>query len=151
VSQSYHFMTPVEFQARAPPNNAVTLHVPGTLTSLRFSNYKSLMYQTETDLCIIEALADIFATVVRNKQDGFPRFNKYVQSYGEVIIVMDDWAPPAGRLTYGILTSALRGVALFYSLYGYFGVDIDIMDGKWGKVGTGIIRGGSLSTGSRRR
>jgi len=74
-----------------------------------------------------------------------------VQSYGEVIIVMDDWAPPAGRLTYGILTSALRGVALFYSLYGYFGVDIDIMDGKWGKVGTGIIRGGSLSTGSRRR
>jgi len=144
-------MTPVESQARTPPNNAVTLRVPGTSTSLRFSNYKSLVYQTETDLCIIEALADIFATVVRNKQDGFLRFNKYVHSYGEIIMVMDDWAPPARRLTYGILTSALRGVALFYSLYGYFGVDIDIMDGKWGMVGTGIIRGGSSPTGPRRR
>lgn len=112
------------------------------MTSLRFSNFDSLIYQTETDLCIIEALADIFSIVVRTKQDGFLRFNRYLQLYGKVIVEMHDWAPPTQRLTYGIVTSAFRGIALFYSLYGYFGVDIDIMDGKWGMVGTAKVLGG---------
>lgn len=61
---------------------------------------------------------------------------------------MDDWAPPARRLTYGIVVSALRGVALFYSLYGWFGVDFDIMDGKWGMVGTGKVGGGRALPGA---
>jgi hypothetical protein len=52
---------------------------------------------------------------------------------------MDDWAPPSQRLTYGIVASALRGLALFASLYGYVEVDVDVMDGEWGMVGTAKV------------
>ena len=132
--------------ARIPPNNKITLKVPGTQTRLQFVSYKALLSQTETDLCIIEALGDIFHTVVKNKQDGFLPLNVYLQSYGEVIIRMDDFVPPTQRLTYGIVTSTFRGLALFFSLYGYFEVDIEIYDGKWGHVGTGAVGGGSATS-----
>jgi len=52
---------------------------------------------------------------------------------------MDDWAPPSQRLTHGIVASALRGLALFASLYGYVEVDVDVMDGEWGMVGTAKV------------
>lgn len=64
---------------------------------------------------------------------------------------MNDWAPPSQRLTYGIATSALRGMALFGSLYGYVEVDVDVMDGKWGMVGTAKVVGGRALEGAQSR
>ncbi|KAL8822092.1 MAG: hypothetical protein Q9191_007165, partial [Dirinaria sp. TL-2023a] len=88
---------------RLPPTNEIRLSVPGTATSVDFTAFKVLLFKSETDLCIIEALADVFATVVRNGQDGFLPMHTYLQSYGEVIIQMADFAPPTQRLTYGIV------------------------------------------------
>ena len=60
---------------------------------------------------------------------------------------MDDWAPPTQRLTYGVVTNAMRGLALFFSLHGYFEVDFDINDEMAGHVGSGTVaEGGKVRT-----
>lgn len=136
--------------ARLPPTSEIRISVPGTATSVDFIAYKSLLYQSDTDLCIIEALANLFATVVREGKDGFLPLHTYLQSYGEVVIQISDWAPPAQRLTYGIVVSALRGVAVFASLYGYYEVDFEVYDGSWGHVGKGTMTAGGRSVGTDR-
>lgn len=66
-------------------------------------------------------------------------------------IELNDWAAPSQRLTYGIVTSALRGVALFGSLYGYVEMDVDVMDGEWGMVGTAKVEAGVAPAGAQSR
>lgn len=56
-----------------------------------------------------------------------------------MVINVEDFSSPVFRLTYGILVSTLRGIALFASLHGYVEMRFDVFDGKWGHVGTGEI------------
>ena len=145
-SGGYPYCPPIPLLTTRPPrfplSHEIRLSVPGNATSVDFTANKTLLYQSETDLCIIEALADIFATVVRTERDRFLPLHTYLQSYGEVIIQLTDWAPPMQRLKYGIVVSALRGVALFVSMYGYYEVDFEVYDGSWGHLGTGSVTGG---------
>ena len=88
---------------------------------------------------MIEAIGSIFAITVARGEDGFLPLNTKTYKYGNVVINVDDYSAPAFRMTYGILVSTLRGVALFASLYGYVEMHMEIYDGKWGHVGTGVI------------
>ena len=128
-----------------PPNisipqnltNEIRFLVPGTQTRLIFSDPGPLLSQTEHQLCVIEALGSIFATVVAKRADGFlPRYS-VAYRYGNVVIELHDYSPPDFRLTYGIVVSTLRGLAFYASLYGYFSTNLDIYDGHWGHVGVG--------------
>ena len=130
----------------------VILTVPGTKTSIHFNKYGNLLHQGELDLCIIEALGSIFATTVMRGKDGFLPLHMKMYRYGDVVIHVEDFSSPTFRMTYGILVSTLRGIALFASLYGFVEMKIDIYDGKWGHVGTGelgeIKSSGALANGT---
>ncbi|KAL8824968.1 MAG: hypothetical protein Q9191_004697 [Dirinaria sp. TL-2023a] len=128
------------------PANLTTLgdlksfRVPGTKTTLTFSDWGSLLSQTETDLCVVEGLGAAFASVVASKKDGFLPRNKFVQKYGNVEIMVQDYSQPAFRMTYGVVTNMLRGIALFMSMYGYYEMGVSVYDSSYGHVGAGGIK-----------
>ena len=118
----------------------MTFKVPGTKTTLTFSDFGKLLSQTETDLCVIEGLGATFAGVVEAKKDGFLPKNRFTQKYGEVEVMVQDYSQPAFRMTYGTVTNMLRGIALFMSIHGYFEVGISVYDTAYGHVGAGNVK-----------
>ena len=117
----------------------MSFHVPGTKTTLTFSDWGKLLSQTEADLCVVEGLGAAFAAVVASKRDGFLPRNKFVQKYGSVEVSVQDYSQPAFRMTYGIVTNMLRGIALFMSIHGYFEMGVSVFDAGVGHVGAGSI------------
>ncbi|KAL8839379.1 MAG: hypothetical protein Q9170_001773 [Blastenia crenularia] len=117
----------------------ITFRVPGSDVSLTFRNYGKKLYQTDISLCLLEGMSDQFVAAVKNKGDGYLATNKFSKSYGDAIVVMNSYSPPAYRMTYGQSVTVLRGLGLFMSLYGYFGVDFDVYSRKAGHVGIGMI------------
>lgn len=119
---------------------------------MHFSKFGNLLNQGELGLCIIEALGSIFALTVAKGKDDFLPLHVKMYRYGNVVINVEDYSSPSHRLTYGILVSVLRGIALFASLYGYVAMQFEIYDGRWGHVGTGdigeIIPSGVLANGT---
>ncbi|KAI4092749.1 MAG: hypothetical protein LQ348_001881 [Seirophora lacunosa] len=99
------------------------MKVPNSDISLTFSNYGALLYQTDVSLCLLEGMSDLFAMAVRQKGNGFFNSN----------------SAPAFRLKAGHAVNALRGLGLFMSMYGYYGVDFDIFSDQDGHVGVGLV------------
>ena len=118
-------------------NNSMTFNIPGTQTSLTFSKFSKLTSQTELDLCVIEGIGSLFGTVLAKGKDGFLPLNSVEYKYGNVVINMYDFSAPAFRMTYATVVTALRGIALFTSIYGYYGMAFEVYDGIKGHVGTG--------------
>ena len=118
----------------------MSFKVPGTKTTLTFSNFGKLLSRTETDLCVIEGLSATVAAVIEAKKDGFLPKNRFTQTYGEVEVMVQDYSQPAFRMTYGTVTNMLRGIALFMSIHGYFEVGISVYDTSYGHVGAGSVR-----------
>lgn len=117
-----------------------SFRVPGTKTTLTFSDWGKLLSQTEADLCVVEGLGAAFAAVVASKKDSFLPQNKFVQKYGDVEVSVQDYSQPAFRMTYGIVTNMLRGIALFMSMYGYYEMGVTVYDAAVGHVGAGSIK-----------
>ena len=102
--------------------------------------------QTETSLCIIEGLSTAFSAVLAAKRDRFLLRNQFTQQYGDVVITVKDYSPPAFRMMYSMVVDMLRGVALFMGLYGWFEFEVGIFNGGagGGHVGVGSV---SLESG----
>ena len=110
-------------------NKPIPLVVPGTRTTVPFSNYGALISQTELDLCLIEGLSAILSTIssplhTKTSEDSFLPTHKFKQSYGKVEVLLQDYSAPAFRMTYKVVADVLRGVGLFMSLYGWFEVRV---------------------------
>ena len=120
-------------------NGTITFNVPGTQTSLIFSRFSDLLSQTELDLCVIEGIGSLFGRVLSKGKDGFLPLSSVDYKYGNVVINVHDFSPPAFRMTYASVVSTLRGIALFTSLYGYYGLVFDVYDGEKGHVGSGDL------------
>ena len=118
-------------------NNSITFNIPSTQTSLVFSKFSELISQTELDLCVIEGIGFLFGTVLAKGKDGFLPLNSVEYKYGNVVINMYDFSAPAFRMTYASVVSVLRGIALFTSIYGYYGMTFEVYDRTKGHVGTG--------------
>ncbi|KAG7009607.1 hypothetical protein G7Y79_00002g007220 [Physcia stellaris] len=131
---------PSQPQLNLTAHGSIDLHVPGTKTTLTFSEYGALLSQTELDLCVIEGLAHAMATVMSLKRDSVLPRSKFTQKYGEVEISVQDSGQFALRLTYGTVANMLRGVALFMSLYGWYEVVVGVMDDGMGQIGVGRVR-----------
>lgn len=117
------------------------MRVPGSDVSMTFTNYGALLYQTDVSLCLLEGMSDLFAMAVRQKGNGYFHSNKFSKSYGQANVAMASYSPPAFKLKASHAVNALRGLGLFMSLYGYFGVDFDIFSAEDGYVGVGLIKG----------
>ncbi|KAL8989519.1 MAG: hypothetical protein Q9177_001610 [Variospora cf. flavescens] len=76
---------------------------------------------------------------VRQKGNGYFHSDKFSKSYGQANVAMNSYSAPAFRLKASHAVNALRGLGLFMSLYGYFGVDFDIFSTKDGYVGVGLV------------
>lgn len=118
-------------------NNTITFNIPDTQISLILSKVSDLVSQTELDLCIIEGISSILGTVLSKGKDGFLPLNSVQYKYGNVVINAHDFSSPAFRMTYAMVASALRGIALFTSLYGYYAMVFEVYDQKEGHVGAG--------------
>ncbi|KAF6240839.1 hypothetical protein HO173_000631 [Letharia columbiana] len=125
----------------SPLNNTIIFYIPGTQTSLVFSRFTKVISQTELDLCVIEGIGYLFGAVLAKGGDGFLPLNRVEYKYGNVVINVHDFAAPSFRMTYASVVSTLRGIALFTSMYGYFGMAFEVYDGKKGHVGTGDFGG----------
>ena len=96
-----------------------------------------MVSQSELNLCIIEGIASNFNNVLAKGKDGFLPLNSAEYKYGNVVINMDDFAAPTFRMTYNSVVTTLRGIALFTSMHGYYGMSFDVYEGRKGHVGTG--------------
>ena len=124
----------------SPFNNTdgtINFLVPGTKIKLVFSKYSALVSQVELDLCVVEAISNIFNKVLIRGKDTTLPLNSVDFKYGNVVINVYDFSPPAFGMTYASVVTTLRGVALFTSLFGYYGVTFEIYNGDKGHVGSG--------------
>lgn len=96
-----------------------------------------MISQSELDLCIIEGIVSNFDKVLAKGKDGVLPLNSAEYKYGNVVVIVDDFSPPAFRMSYASVITTLRGIALFTSQYGYYAMDFDVYQGKVGRVGTG--------------
>ena len=117
--------------------DALTFPVPGTNIKLVFSKYSKLVSQNELDLCVIEGISSIFDKILQKGKDGTLPLGSVEYKYGNVVINVYDFSPPAFAMTYASVASTLRGVALFTSLFGYYGMTFDVYNVEKGHVGTG--------------
>lgn len=128
------------------PSNA--FRVPSTETTITFTNWAKLLYQTDVDLCLLEAMGDVAAAAINSERgDKAVVGNRFRKSYGKATISMDSYSPPAFRLTMVVLMDTLRGLGLYLSLYGYFEVDFDIFHQMLGHVGIGTVQYSNQLTG----
>lgn len=118
-------------------DDTINFLVPGTKIKLVFSTHSALVSQVELDLCVIEAISNIFNKVlIRGKDTALP-LNSVDYKYGNVVINVYDFSPPAFGMTYASVVTTLRGVALFASLFGYYGGTFEVFNGDKGHVGLG--------------
>lgn len=130
---------PSTLQNKALLNTSITFNIPGTQTSLIFSRFSEHISQSELDLCVIEGMDSIFSTVLAKGRDGSLPLNSVDYKYGNVVINVHDYSAPTFRMTYASVVSTLRGIALFASIYGYYGMAFEVYQGKMGHVGTGDL------------
>ena len=116
-----------------------TFTVPGTPISLDLSNFHGLLNQGELDLCVIEGFASIFNIVVAKGSDVDLPLNSWSSRYGNVVINVDDFAPPSFRMTYGVVATMLRGIALFASMHGFVEMQVEVYNKQKGHLGTGEV------------
>ena len=129
-------------QIVSPVNNTdgtINFLVPGTKIKLVFSTYSALVSQVELDLCVVEAISNIFDKVLIRGKDTTLPLNSVDFKYGNVVINVYDFSPPAFAMTYASVVTTLRGVALFTSLFGYYGVTFEVYNGDEGHVGSGEL------------
>ncbi|CAD6587495.1 MAG: hypothetical protein ASARMPRED_003164 [Alectoria sarmentosa] len=124
-------------QQAALLNASITFNIPGTEINLIFSRFANVISQTELELCIIEGIASLFGAVLVRGKDGFLPLNSVDYKYGNLVINVYDFSSPSFRMTYASVVSTLRGIALFTSLYGYYGMSFEVYQGRTGHVGTG--------------
>lgn len=79
----------------------------------------------------------LFGTVLVKGTDGFLPLNSVDYKYGNLVINVYDFSAPSLRMTYASVVLTLRGIALFASLYGYYGMSFEVYQGETGHVGTG--------------
>ena len=120
-------------------NNPLSFYVPGTKIKLVFSKYSGLVSQSELDLCVIEGISSILDKILIKGKDYPLPLNRVEFKYGNVVINVYDFSAPAFAMTYASVASTLRGVALFTSLFGYYGMTFDVWSGDKGHVGTGEL------------
>ena len=117
--------------------DSITFPVPGTNIKLVFSRYSPLISQGELDLCVIEGISSIFDKILIIGKDATLPLNSVEYKYGNVVINVYDFSPPSFAMTYASVASTLRGVALFTSQLGYYGMTFDVYKIDKGHVGTG--------------
>ncbi|KAL8672490.1 MAG: hypothetical protein Q9168_003061 [Polycauliona sp. 1 TL-2023] len=135
-------------QPAAPPGTALNVtvkeikfNVPNTDTIITFSGWGKLGYQTDLHLCLLEGMGDLAHTALRSdKGDKGIIGGKFRKSYGQAIVNLESYSPPAFRLTISVVVDTLRGLGLFMSLYGYHEFKLDIHHKKLGHVGTGVVQ-----------
>ena len=115
----------------------ITFLVPGTKIKLVFSKYSALVSQVELDLCVIEGISSIFDKILIKGKDATLPLGSVDYKYGNVVINVYDFSAPAFAMTYASVASTLRGVALFTSLFGYYGMTFDVYNVEKGHVGSG--------------
>lgn len=116
--------------------DSITFLIPGTKIKLVFSIFSSLVSQVELDLCVIEGISSILDKTLIKGKDAILPVGSVEYKYGNVVINVYDFSAPAFRMTYASVASTLRGIALFTSLFGYYGVAFEVYNEK-GHVGTG--------------
>ena len=117
----------------------ITFRIPDSQISLTFSKFSHLISQTELDICVIEGIGSLFRTVLAKGKDGSLPLNLVNYKYGNIVVNVHSFSPPALQMTYASVVSTLRGIALFTSLYGYYGMAFEVYDGGKGHVGTGDL------------
>ena len=117
--------------------NGITFPVPGTKIKLVFSKFSALVSQGELDLCVIEGISSILDKILIKGKDASLPLGSVDYKYGNVVINVYDFSPPTFAMTYASVASTLRGVGLFTSLYGYYGMTFDVYHVDKGHVGTG--------------
>lgn len=75
---------------------------------------------------MIEGIGSLFDKVLANGKDGFLPFNTVDYRYGNVVINVYDFSAPSLRMTYASVVLTLRGIALFTSMHGYYGMTFDV-------------------------
>ena len=118
-------------------DNTITFLVPETKIRLVFSKFSSLVSQVELDLCVIEGISSIFGKILIKGRDATLPLGSVDYKYGNVVINVYDFSPPSFRMTYASVVSTLRGIALFTSLFGYYGMTFEVYNGDTGHVGAG--------------
>ena len=121
------------------PQNTFSFNIPGTRIDLMLSNFHGLLNQSELDLCVIEGFGDIFGKVIAKGSDAELPLNMWSSKYGNVVINLYDFSPPAFHMTYGSVATTLRGIALFASQHGYVQMQFDVFDSKVDHLGTGEV------------
>ncbi|KAL8639867.1 MAG: hypothetical protein Q9228_003147 [Teloschistes exilis] len=67
-------------------------------------------------------MSEMFALAVRKKGDSSLLLERFTKDYGKARFSIHSYAPPTFRMTSAITVDVLRGIALFYSLYGQLGM-----------------------------
>ena len=117
--------------------NTITFPVPGTKIKLIFSNHSPLVSQGQLDLCVIEGISSIFDKILIKGKDFPLPLNSVEYKYGNVVINVHDFSPPTFAMTFASVASTLRGIALYASLFGYYGMTFDVYNIDKGHVGIG--------------
>ena len=117
--------------------DTITFPVPGTKIKIVFSKYSALVSQGELDLCVIEGISSILDKILIKGKDATLPLGSVEYKYGNVVINVYDFSPPTFAMTYASVASTLRGVALFTSSFGYYGMTFDVYKVDKGHVGTG--------------
>ena len=118
-------------------DNTITFPVPGTKINLVFSKYSKLISQGELDLCVIEGISSIFDKILIKGKDATLPLGSVEYKYGNIVINVYDFSPPTFAMTYASVATTLRGIALFTSLFGYYGMTFDVVKVDKGHIGIG--------------
>lgn len=102
--------------------------MPGTATTLSFSDYHRLLSRTELDLCVIEGLGALFGVIVAAHEDRPLLPTGFTQQYGEVQIMVRPVRRLWARVNHALVVNVLRGIAIWVSQYYCVEVTIAVYD-----------------------
>lgn len=92
-----------------PSSNPLTLNIPGTTASIRFSDFNELLDAKQLSSLLIEDLHQILLEVIQRGQGDRPVGADYETAAGSIHIHINDHTEGHG-LTYGEVGNILAGI-----------------------------------------